>query len=196
MTPPKTGCEITSSVISFLQMYPEANLEDIYKGFFQDEFGPGHLLADAHASRKYLKRELSLTQSLKRYQAEPCGTGQNFYRVNLDLIVDGFIGFDTYFEAFIESGASFRLPEIESWKEKWIHIELKIRPLNHLIKDYPESIIFLNKRLADGNAVAHHSRAFVEKYDPHYRIIHRRFIEKYFYGIEDFGKGLKGNGIS
>jgi hypothetical protein len=176
----KNNSEITSSVAEFLRMYPESTLEDIYKGFFQDEFGPGHLLSDVEASRKYLLRELSLIQSKKRYKAEPCGTGQNFYRVNLDLILDGYITVDDYFKAFEESATSFRLPDIEDWKEKWAQTEILIRPLQNQIKGYKKSILFLNKRLSDGKAVAHHSKAFVEKYDPHYRIIHRSLIEKYF----------------
>lgn len=185
MADQKPDCEITTSVINFLQLYPEATLEDIYKGFFQDEFGPGHLLADVEASRQYLLRELSLMQGRKRYKLESCGTGNNFYRVNLDLILDGFISADEYFKAFKESAASFRLPNIKDWKEKWVQTEIKIRPLQNQINDYQQSIRFLNKRLSEGIAVAHHSKVFVEKYDPHYRIIHRSLIDKYFSGIPD-----------
>ena len=41
--------------------YPESTLKDIYKNFFQDAFGPGHLMSgDADAEermKEYLRRE-------------------------------------------------------------------------------------------------------------------------------------------
>jgi len=171
---------ILSSVVDFLKIYPESRLEDIYKGFFQDEFGPGHLLSDPDGSKKYLLSELSDLRSRKKYDAEPCGIGQNFYRINLDLILDGFISVDDYFSAFAESAASFRLPSIDGWIDKWRITEMKIRPLEPRITAYQESLAWLDARLGQGKAIAHHSNIFVENYDPHYRIFHRSVLKKYF----------------
>ncbi len=182
MQNPDYNSQITESVQSFLEKYPEAKLEDIYKGFFQDEHGPGHLLRGVDAPRRFFLGELSEMKSQGRHGTEPCGTGHNFFRVSLDVIIDGFVTTNTFFQAFIESASAFKLPETETWKNKWKHIERNIQPLKHLINDYEKSLDLLGKRLSQGKVVMHHSKKFTDLYDPHYRIIHKNIIEKYFKG--------------
>jgi hypothetical protein len=49
---------IEKAVINELKYYPEARLRDIYKNFFQDAFGPGHLIPDTTHAGNYLNYEL------------------------------------------------------------------------------------------------------------------------------------------
>ena len=42
----------------FIRQYPQATLQDIYKGAFQDRFGPAHILTDRNAVEAYIKSEL------------------------------------------------------------------------------------------------------------------------------------------
>ncbi len=182
MQNPRYQDMIRKSVQNFLEKYPESNLEDIYKGFFQDEYGPGHLLKNVEAPRRLFLGEISGMKSQGRHDIEPCGTGQNFYRVSLDVIIDGFITEHLFFQAFVESASAFKLPRVDTWKKKWWDIEINIRPLKHLIREYDKSLDFLSNRLNQGSVVVHHSKKFVDAYDPHYRIIHKNHIEKYFKG--------------
>ena len=39
--------------------YPESTLQDVYKSFYQDRFGPGHMISDTASARSYLMREIS-----------------------------------------------------------------------------------------------------------------------------------------
>ncbi|MBN2572179.1 MAG: hypothetical protein JXA68_08635, partial [Ignavibacteriales bacterium] len=39
-----TEIKIKNAIESELKHFPEATLIDIYKNFFQDEFGPGHII--------------------------------------------------------------------------------------------------------------------------------------------------------
>ncbi|MFW5758760.1 MAG: hypothetical protein ACOCYO_08770 [Bacteroidota bacterium] len=174
--------QIGESVQNILTKYPEASLKDIYKSFFQDEYGPGHLLNCVDAPRRLFLSELSRTKSQGRYSIEPCGTGQNFYKVNLDLIVDGFITENLFFQAFIESASAIQSPENYTWIKKWWTIEINIQPFKHLIREYDISRQVLIKKLNQGKVVVHHSKKFLKLYDPHYRIIHKNIIEKYFKG--------------
>ncbi len=50
---------VLKTVEKQIQKYPESALKDIYKSFFQDEYGHGHLLTDTSVSRKYFDYELS-----------------------------------------------------------------------------------------------------------------------------------------
>jgi hypothetical protein len=163
--------EIRQAVINQLQRYPESTLQDIYKSFFQDEFGPGHLLSDTAGAREYLEYELSQMTSSGNYMAEPCGTGKNFYRVPLDLVKDGKVPFDRFFEVFMESAASFKIPDIESWKKKWNEILVVIEGMNLKIPNFDEDRNALKDMLNQGETAVHHSRKYEELYKPHYRII-------------------------
>ena len=94
-------------------------MQDIYKSFFQDEFGPGHLAPDSAGAAQYLAYELSEMSSRGNYNPEPCGTGRNFYRVPLDLVKDSFVSSADLLDAFLESASGFKEPEIDAWKVKW-----------------------------------------------------------------------------
>jgi hypothetical protein len=170
--------EIKQAVRDQLQRYPESTLQDIYKSFFQDEFGPGHLLNDTAGAREYLEYELSEMTSSGNYFAEPCGRGRNFYRVPLDLVKDGKVPFDSFFAAFMESAASFRVPETEEWKVKWQQIVKVIESMDLGIKNFDQDKSALSRMLDSGENVVHHSEGYEELYKPHYRIMGKEQWEK------------------
>lgn len=163
--------EIVQAVRNQLQRYPESSLQDIYKSFFQDEFGPGHLLNDTAGARKYLEYELSEMTSTGNHVAEPCGTGKNFFRVPLELVKEGMIPFESYLAAFMESAASFRSPETGEWKRKWEQIVRVIESMNLEIQNFEEDKMAISRMLDSGEAIVHHSVKYEELYNPHYRIM-------------------------
>lgn len=79
-----------------LREYPQSTLQDIYKSFFQDRFGPGHLVADTAAARKYLRTEIEKMETSSLPYYEPAGAGKNFYRVNLSLVKEGVVSEDIF----------------------------------------------------------------------------------------------------
>ncbi len=162
--------EIVKTVEFQLQRYPLSRLKDIYKSFFQDEFGPGHILEAPEEAINYLKKELSTAKSQSRYEAELCGTGKHFCRISLDLIIDGRISLDRYFSEFISGAADFALPEIGEWKIKWNNILEKLKPLSHVINNFDEDSVFILRNLEEGKYAMHHSSLYRQAYDPHYRI--------------------------
>jgi len=170
--------EIKKAVRSQLQRYPESSLQDIYKSFFQDEFGPGHLLNDTVGARKYLEYELSEMTSSENHIAEPCGKGKNFYRVPLDLVKDGIISDSILFAAFMESAALFKLPDIESWKKKWNEILVVIEGMNLDLPNFDQDKKVLAEMLDQGESAVHHSQRYEELYRPHYRIMGRAQWER------------------
>jgi hypothetical protein len=172
------GNEVTRAVKSQLERYPESSLQDIYKSFFQDEFGPGHLLTDTAGAWQYLEDELSEMTSSGNHAAEPCGTGKNFYRVPLDLVKDGVISDSSLFRAFMESASSFRKPDLESWKKKWKEIELVIEDLHLDLRGFKQDREALAEMFAKGETAVHHSMKYDELYQPHYRIVGKKQWEK------------------
>ena len=85
----KKDNNIRTSILQQIVVYPKSTLCDIYKSFFQDRFGPGHLISDTTIAGLYLRKELStMTESLTP-DYEPTGCEGNFYRVNLSVIKEG-----------------------------------------------------------------------------------------------------------
>ena len=41
-----------------MKNYPESTLQDMYKSFFQDRFGAGHIIADRQGAVAYMNREI------------------------------------------------------------------------------------------------------------------------------------------
>ena len=75
---------VKASVNRQLEIYPKSTLKDLYKHFFQDKFGPGHIVKDTTSSGKYLRLELSQMTKTSGGIAEPTGWEGNFVRLNLD----------------------------------------------------------------------------------------------------------------
>lgn len=158
--------------------YPRSTLRDLYKNFFQDRFGPGHIIADTVAAGKYLRTELASCDTIHGRIYEPTGYEGNFYRVNLSVIKEGIIPYHTYFDAFVNSVNGIEAISVEEWGKEWDEIESVIDNMKLHLPDYEQDKREISKLLQSGKYVMHHSRIFNEAYDPHYRIIEKSIFEK------------------
>ncbi len=111
--------EILKAVHKQLELYPESSLKDLYKSFFQDEFGPGHLLGNPEKAKTYFEQELEVMVSRGRHTVEPCGLGCNYYRVPMDPVIDGLIPAEAYFTAFLAGSMETTKPDVHEWKGTW-----------------------------------------------------------------------------
>ncbi len=65
---------VRDAVCRQMQTYPKSTLKDLYKNFFQDKFGPGHIISDTTAAGDYLRRELvSYTECTGEIASRPAG---------------------------------------------------------------------------------------------------------------------------
>ena len=155
----------------FVKNYPEAQLADLYKSFYQDNFGPGHLLGDTLSARKYFNYELSDTTEWGGPIYEYTGEGKNFVRLNMDLIRKGTIPADLYFLAFQNSLGRVSKPSDEHWISEWEQIDSIIKNKGyHFVNEETDREI-IKEKIESGNFTMHHSDNFNEKYKFHYRII-------------------------
>lgn len=169
---------IQDAVKTQLELYPESSLQDIYKSFFQDEFGPGHLLNDTAAAIIYFLHELNQMESKVNYTPEPCGVGENFYRVPLDLAKDSIIPVNDFVRAFLESGKSFKAGGVSRWKKKWGRIITVIDGMDLNLDNYESDKKAISEMFEKGEFVMHHSLNYQKKYQPHYRIMRKEEMEK------------------
>jgi len=172
--------KIKDSVNYQLSVYPESTLLDIYKNFFQDRFGPGHLIEDTAAARNYLSTELASTDTFKGPLLDPTGYKHRFYRVNLALLKNGTIPFNDFFNLFMESSGNFTPPSLKIWKKEWKCIEKIISRTELDIPGYTSDKSYLEELISSGEYVVHHSERFIKKYDPHYRIVKKKLFDSIF----------------
>lgn len=169
---------VRAAVERQMKAYPVSTLKDLYKNFFQDKFGPGHIISDTTAAGKYLRQELSSYTEVEGAVAEPTGWEGHFLRVNLSVIKNGQIPYNTFFDAFIRSVQGIQPVSVADWQKEWTEIESVIRSMNLALPGYEINRKEIEDRLNRGEYVGHHSKEFENAYSPHYRIISKPIFEK------------------
>ncbi len=172
------GTAVRASVERQMKQYPLSTLKDLYKNFFQDRYGPGHLVGDTAAAGSYLRRELGSYATIRGETAEPLGWEGHYLRVNLSVIKEGKVPYPVFFDAFVRSVNSIRPMPVSEWADEWNRIEAIISSIQPALPGYATDKAEITDRLNRGEYVGHHSEAFEKAYEPHYRIISRDIYEK------------------
>jgi len=160
----------------YMDNYPEARLQDIYKTFYQDHFGPGHMITDTAMARQYLYSELSGNDVSWVGYYEPTGREGRFVRVFLNAVADSLISAEELLDAFIRSANEYQEPKTE-WVTEWSEIVKTIRENEIYVEGFEEDEPQVTEA-ARNNQAMHHSRAYKDAYNPHYRIVRRDIFEK------------------
>ena len=164
-----------SAIERQLTTYPESTLQDIYKSFYQEHFGPGHIISDTASARRYLMRELSEMGKTASPYFEPTGSQGDYVRVYLSAIADSLITAERLLDAFIRSANLWQEPAA-SWLDKWEAIVSIIQTNKMEIGNFETDLPLLTEA-AQNNQAVHHSRRYNEAYHPHYRIVERSIFE-------------------
>ena len=166
---------VRSAIERQLADYPESTLQDIYKSFYQEHFGPGHIISDTASARRYLMKELSEMGETQSPYFEPTGSQGGYVRVYLSAVADSLITAEQLLDALIRSANSWQEPSV-NWLEKWGAI-VSVIQANKIELDGFETDLPLLTEAAQNNQAVHHSRRYNEAYHPHYRIVERSIFE-------------------
>lgn len=158
--------------------YPHSTLQDIYKSFFQDHFGPGHAVPDSAQAAVWLRGELSKVERLDVPLYEATGCNGNYYRVSLAAIASGKVQFDDFLSAFLRSVRAVLPSEVDAWSGEWEMIEGIVAAMGLSLSNYETDAVAIKEMLVRGHYAVHHSRLYNEHYTPHYRIIAKDIFEK------------------
>ena len=161
-----------------LKHYPASQYRDVYKNFMQDYFGPGHILNDTVAAGNYLRYELDNSEKFEGPDFEPTGFEGNFFRVNLRLIKDGTIPYNIFFDAFVKSVQGIIPPDGETWMKIWKEIDNEIQSMGLTFDNEDHDRAALAEQFKQGNFIAHHSEAFNDANNFHYRIISKDIFNR------------------
>ena len=157
--------------------YPHSTLQDIYKSFFQDNFGPGHAVPDSARAAAWLHSELEKVDRLDVPLYEPTGYKGNYYRVSLAAIASGKVQADALLSAFLRSVRAVQPSKVAAWVNEWELIESIIAAMEFSLPNYEADAKAIAAMLAGGHYAVHHSRLYNEHYAPHYRIIAKDIFE-------------------
>ena len=161
-----------------MENYPESRLQDLYKNFFQDKFGPGHIVADTASAGKYIRMELnSVTVMSQKEYAEITGWEGKFVRVDMAVLKNGLVDYKTFADAFFESAAETTLPSMDEWRLEWRNIENIVKELYPNLPGFADDSRELEEILAGGHYAVHHSKEYESAYKPHYRLFSRKIFD-------------------
>lgn len=172
------AASVRSAVERMVADYPHSTLQDIYKSFFQDNFGPGHAVPDSAQVAACLHGELAKVERLDVPMYEPTGCNGNYYRVSLAAIASGKLQANALLSAFLRSVRAVQPSEVAAWAKEWEQIEGIIAAMELSLPNYDTDAVAINEILATGHYAVHHSRLYNEHYAPHYRIVAKDIFEK------------------
>ena len=162
---------ICFSVDKILHFYPYCTLQDIYKFFFQDQFGPGHLIGDVAIALQLLDDELRFMQDSSMPDIERTGWQGNFVRVNLRLVKEGVLPKGLFVQSFCDSANLSPFYSKDIWVKYWFAISHIINSSYPNFPYFERDSKYIKGCLLNGEYVLSHSKIFKTMYRPHYRII-------------------------
>ena len=168
-------------LIEQIKNHPNQTLQDVYKSCYQDEYGPGHLIANESSAIKSLYSEINSIEN--DYDPitlfEQTGLKGNYLRVDLTLIRDGKIPFFVLFRALVFSAKIGGQKTDENWDKIWSEIVEAIKKSDLKFENFEKDLEELDKISKSHDKVVHHSEMYENTYHPHYRIIEKNAFEKF-----------------
>jgi hypothetical protein len=156
--------------------YPKATLQDVYKSFYQNHFGPEHFIVDTVSVRQFFMQELSEMEDTSHVFYEMTGNNGRYVRVYLSAVTDRLITANQLINAFVRS-ANMEHKSTQDWQSEWNFIVDVIRLYGIKVNDVETDATFLYEASQKHQAVRH-SEAYRNAYHPHYRIVERSIFEK------------------
>lgn len=168
--------QIVEAVKALISQYPEATLQDVYKSFYQERFGPGHMIPNVENARNYLMSEMEQAAENTGDYFEPTGSEGKYVRIYLNAVSDGKISTEQLLDAFVESANNVE-PRSDKWSEQWSKI-VNVIEKKQLPVAASDELKQLLKECSEQEEAVHHSEDYEKAYRPHYRIVERNIFEQ------------------
>ena len=169
---------IRSALLYQKANYPVSHYRDVYKNFMQDFYGPGHMINDKRNASDNLLKEMNNVDRYDGPDYELTGFQGNFVRVNLRLIAQEVVPYQTFLDAFVESVQAIQPPDPKIWLDIWNEIDNEISEIRWTFENEDEDRRNLQEGFEKGNFIVHHSDAYNETVNFHYRIVSKENFEK------------------
>lgn len=166
--------DIGSAVDRQLRDFPQSRLQDLYKSFYQCNFGAEHLISDTASVRLYLHNEIAeaAADPVANPYYEPAGTGE-YVRVYLRCVTEGLITEQQLLDAFLRSARPQQ--GADDWHRLWCG-EIVPAARNAGLDFSDEELAVLTEASRRNQAVRH-SDHYRSVYHPRYRIVERSIFD-------------------
>lgn len=167
----------------YMTRFPQSQLCDVYKFYFQDIMGIEHLLTDSMAAVRYIENEMTHADSADWQNPlfyYPTGVNGNYIRVDINYIRSGIIPMDVFVSAMLRS---VRDKEESVGLQRSLRLEWR-RTMNVLKTVEPQPLnwhadsLAIERLMESGGYAMRHSALFNRTYRQHYRIIRRDIFEQ------------------
>jgi hypothetical protein len=153
---------------AWLEVFPEAKAQDVYKIVYQGAAGPRHLSAQRAALETYLRKEWDAIEAEQGPLWLPIGISDDWAWLNLKAWKHQGGDVAVVAEALWESVQA--APETAGGvSQAWAAVTAALRDGRLEIDD--DWRAFDAQVLAEGYPVKHHTQAFIDRYDPSYRVV-------------------------
>ncbi len=151
-------------ILDFIQRFPSCNEQDLVKVLYQRVFGAAHLLEDRVAAFQSLQKEWK-GRTNTQIKEDFIQISDDMLWVNLRAVND----LDAFFAHFVSSA--------EQTKGSQADYAKLIEQLIQLIqeRDLPYDVSAIAAMAATRHTY-HHSLDFANKYQPHYRLLLKKFV--------------------
>ncbi len=159
-----------------LMHYPDMQADDIYKMVYQGVMGPGHLGTDFRKISNYLNREMSQIAAVSQIKLiENISPDSSYIRINLKRFKYDGLSSEKLAAIIIKSARnSPENPEL--FIEIWTRIAKRVE--NGKLSIDQGAFSKFNQYIIENNyPVIHHSKDYIEKYSPSYRVVSRKVWE-------------------
>ena len=155
--------------------FPQTRLQDIYKSFYQSNFGAEHLISDTTSVRAYLRDEIveAAADSVANPYYEPTGANGAYVRVYLRCITENFITEQQLFDAFLRSARPQQ--RTDDWARLWQEEIVPAAASAGL--DFSDEELAALTDASRRNRAVRHSDDYRNAFHPHYRIVERHIFE-------------------
>lgn len=190
MTAPHSLDPLTTLIQSQSTRYPAMGAQDVYKLLHQSVFGVGHSIPNRKTAREWLEHEAGLIQPL---QDSPNGGGEGYFglsliesvhpngeivRLHLRPYLAGNGKLLSLLDAYTRSADAITGDDAKM-AAHWERFSAMLIPGGALFGRFdPREVSLIGKiHKADGWASVHHSPAYIQRYNPVYRILTRALAE-------------------
>ncbi len=166
-------------ILEHFLRYPDSQIEDFIKLLYQNSFGPMHLHQNPTENKvkDYVFQELKLIENPTERFVEDIGNG--YVRIHLDAVQLMKIDAATVVTMFAQSmNDDVDVKIAENAFREGMSILLELCAQQHLPYSYNDAQKVIANYLIEGIHPIHHSARYNREYNPHYRVVNRKYLLK------------------
>ena len=158
-----------------VEIYPELEVQDLYKLLHQAAMGSEHAVKDTSSARNWMENEISnLDWNHEDALVDTISPGGKIVRVNLRPYLKAGYDPGKLLAAFIETANVYR--GSTDTLQSYLTLALKMIDSGELKLSKEEAQNFFYEMKQKGYPAVHHSKKYEELYSPAYRVVAEKYI--------------------